>query len=208
MKIMIKYLLVFITLTIGSQVQADDSQFAQLFLPKGVSMMVPKNWWVLTENSNESIATMAEASLHLAGIEIPPNKETVLFRANTKPGTSYAAVSVTATDAEFTSEDLSAASKEELNELTISIKESMLKVLAQSNQIFQSFDPLEVVEINGHTALKMSFCRTGLKGDVKVVLLRIPIKDKEIAVHTSYWVSGEGLLKPVTDYMRTTIKIN
>lgn len=196
-----------LSVIVASHVQADESKFAQLYLPLGVQIKVPKDWWVLDKDTNSSIDTMAEASLHLAGLEIAPNKETVLFRANTKNGTPYAAVSITAADAEFSSEDLIAATDESLKEATVMMKDTMSKVLAQSNFKLVSFEPLEVIKINGHPAMKMTYRRTGTNGDTIVVLLRLPVEGKEIALHTSYWASSEGLLKPVTDYIRTTIEI-
>lgn len=79
---------------------AQESRFVTLQLPLKVTVKVPANWRPLTGDERANIETSSEAALDLAHIAIPRGKRVNLFRANSTPPTTYAAIAITIADAD------------------------------------------------------------------------------------------------------------
>ena len=144
-----RYIFIIAAILGGAILHAEESKFAQLSLPHGVQIKVPKNWWILSGDLNTSIETAGEAALKLSGLEIPLHKETLLFRANSMPRTTYAGISVTASDAEFTSDELGETTPQEIQEATPIMKEVMAKMIAPGGFVLETFEPIELIKVDG-----------------------------------------------------------
>lgn len=187
--------------------QSQETHFATLSLPYGVTVEVPKNWWIISGDLNTSIETAGEAAISLAGFDVPRGKKTTLFRANSMPRTTYAGIAINASDADIAAEDIRGASATDLAELTPTIKEMMERSLAQGGLSVIEFYPIEKRDIDGQPALFISYKRTGPHGPVIVRMTRLVFDNREISVNLSYRESEGTLWTPIVGYIEKSLKI-
>lgn len=204
---MIRCLLLLALLFTTPAVLADETNYAQLSLPHGVRVKVPKNWWIVGKDMNATIATVQEATLEMSGVDIPKFKQTLLFRASSMPKTTYASISVTATDPDMTSDDLAQVTPEILREIDPISRDAIRKMLKAGGYELESFEPIKVVKMNGLLAMEMNYQRSGPKGPVMVRTLNLPVGDKSIVFTLSYRKAEAGLWKVTTEYMKSSIEI-
>jgi hypothetical protein len=56
--------------------------FVNLSFHQGISVAVPRNWYILDENLRANLRTSAEATVKIAGLMYPPGIESTLVAAN------------------------------------------------------------------------------------------------------------------------------
>ena len=190
-----------------SLLPARGSNFAKLKLPLGVSVEVPKNWRLLDGDINTTIETAAEAAMNLAGIELPRGKKVNLFRANSMPATTYAALAINATDSEINPDELKNASESEIRELSLMMSEMMQKSLSAQNLKVIEFYGVRREYVGKHPALVTEYKRTGPQGPVIVQMTRLFLGEKEISLNLSYRESEAQLWKPVIGYIRKSLTV-
>lgn len=188
--------------------QAIESKFSQVILPHGVSVKIPKTWWLIGGDLNAALETFSETMIDLSGLDIPNFKETTLIRANSMPRTTYASISVTASDAEFKAEELRVLTKEELRIAGLEMRKMMNTLLKQGGDKIESFDPLTVVELDNVYGLDLNYQRSGPKGSVVVKATRYIVGDKEINITTSYRKKESTIWKPIILTIHNSININ
>jgi hypothetical protein len=186
---------------------AAQSRFVRVQLPLGASVEVPQNWWLLSGDINTTIEAAGEAAVKLAGIDVAPGKKVNLFRANSMPRTTYAAIAVNATDTEFPPEVIRDATKVELKELEEAMAEMMKKTIAVQNLQFLGSLSFERKLISGHVSTVWRYRRSGPNGPVTVVMHRLYVRKKEISFNLSYREAEAALWKPVTEYMSQSIRV-
>lgn len=138
-----------------------NSKFTKLNLPLGVSVEVPKNWWILGDEINSTIETSAEAALNLANIELPVGKKVNLFRANSVPRTTYAAIAINASDLEIAPTVLRNASQQDIREFKPMMKDTMRESLSAGNLELLDFYDLRREFVGNHPALVIEYKRSG-----------------------------------------------
>lgn len=196
-----------ILLFLGNLCYAQDSKFAKLSLPLGVTVEVPKNWWLLSGDYNSTIETASEAIMNLAGYPLPAGKKVNLFRANSMPRTTYAAIAINASDSELSAAELTASSDAEIAKLTPILKEGMQRSLAVQNLKLLEYEPVRKVVIDGHPALSISYRRSGLQGPVRAKQMRLFVAKKEISLNLSYRESEEATWKPIVGYIEKSFRV-
>jgi len=184
-----------------------DSNFRKLKLPLGVSLEAPKNWWVLDEHYNATIETAVEAGLNLAGVDLPAGKTVTVFRANSMPKTTYAAISVEVADSELDETALRNASSKELEEIADEIKKTLPTWLAINNFELIEFSGVRREFVNKYPALVIEYKRSGIRGPVVVLMTWFHLKDKQVRLNLSYRESEERLWKPIIEYVRQSLSV-
>ena len=183
-----------------------DSRFARLKLPLGVSVEVPKNWWLLSGDINTNIETMSQAAMNLSGIELPKGKKVNLLRANSMPKTTYATIAINATDSEMNPNDLKNASEKEISKFAPTAKE-MQEALSSLNMHMLDFFRVRREFVAKHRALVIEYKRSGPQGPVIVQMTRLFMGAKEISLNLSYRESEGQLWKPIVQYIRKSLTI-
>jgi hypothetical protein len=176
-------------------------------LPLGVSLEAPKNWWVLDEHYNATIETAVEAGLNLAGVDLPAGKTVTVFRANSMPKTTYAAISVEVADSELDETALRNASSKELEEIADEIKKTLPTWLAINNFELIEFSGVRREFVNKYPALVIEYKRSGIRGPVVVLMTWFHLKDKQVRLNLSYRESEERLWKPIIEYVRQSLSV-
>lgn len=193
-------------LLIHASAFADDSRFLTLSLPYDIRVDVPRNWWVITGDLNKSLEAAGEAGANLAGYSIPAGTRVNLFRANSMPRSTFAGISITASDAELTRDELREATPDDLAQATASVKTMMTEVLEMNGRHLIEFDPIKVVEVDGHYGLLISYKKSGSQGPVIVRMTRLVVAEKEISFDLSYRESEKALWKPVVAYVEKSLR--
>jgi hypothetical protein len=199
----IVFLAYFSALSLFSQ----ESNFAEVKLPLGISMEVPKNWWVISGDLDATIEASGEAMIDLSGIDVGGVQEISFFKANSMPRTTYASISVRCTNAEFTQDEMRGITDEEIAEATPVIRDSTEAVLKQGSQKINEFYPIKMVEIDGNPGMELRYNRTGNKGNVIVLQTRVVTETKEVSFILSYRENEKALWDPIIRYIYKSIRI-
>jgi hypothetical protein len=193
---------------LSSAVADDISNFANVKLPRGIELQLPKGWWLLGADYERAIQTSIEAAMDLSGIGLPDGQETNLISANSMPRSTYAAVRVNSTIPPSITPSqvasLTAADIRELQTVTLQISQKLL--LLQGNQLIEFFG-MRIDKISGHPAIVTEYRRTGQKGPVFVQINQIYTSSQEISINLSYRESEVALWKPVVGKIRQSIVI-
>jgi hypothetical protein len=189
------------------QRSSSDSNFAKLKLPLGVSVEVPKNWWIFDSDSNSTIETFAEATMNLSGIEIPKGKQITLFRANSMPRTTYAGIAIKLRESELDARILKNVSIEEINQFSSDIKQMTQEALSAADLELIEFYGMRREFVGSHPALVIEYKRSGQKGAVIVQITRLFLRGKEIVLDLSYRESEAKIWKPIVLYIRKSLTV-
>lgn len=190
-----------------SQQEQSNSKFAKLKLPLGVSVEVPKNWWIFDSDSNSTIETAAEAAMNLSGIEIPKGKQITLFRANSTPRTTYAGIAIKLRESELDPRILKNASIAEISQLSPDLKQMTQETLSAVDLELLEFYGVRREFIGSHPALVIEYKRSGQKGAVIVQTTRLFLRGKEIVLDLSYRESEGKIWKPIVLYIRKSLTV-
>jgi hypothetical protein len=177
-----------------------------LKLPFGVSVEVPKNWWIIDSDTNSTIETAAEAAMNLSGITLTNAKEVTLFRANSKPKTTYAALAIKLRKSALNAAMLKSSSHEEIEELAPEMKQITEEALSTVGLKLIEFYGMRREFVGRHPALVIEYKRSGQQGAVVVQTTRLFIEETEILFDLSYRESEGPMWKPIVRYIRTSVK--
>jgi hypothetical protein len=187
---------------------ASESNFAVVNLPRGISLEVPKGWWLIGEDLNRVIETSVEAALDLSGIGVKNKDDVVLIAANSRPTLTYAAVRVTSTiPPTFTPEEVRDVSTKELKELETETIKQMEKLLPMQGNKLIEFIGYRKDSIGGYPALVAEYRRTGPKGSVFVQINQVATPTQTVTINLSYRESEAALWSAVIAKMRISIAI-
>lgn len=185
----------------------ENTNFKKLHLPHGVELEVPRNWRIIGGDDNTNIETAGEAALNLSGVQIPPDKKVNLFRANSMPETTYAAIAINLSGADFTTQDIRSATAKDLEELTEMMRQVMQQVLARGGGSLIDFYPIQKREINSNYALVIRYKRSGREGPVFVSMTRLIVGKKEVSINLSYRESEQVLWRPIVEYIEKSYTV-
>jgi hypothetical protein len=200
------YTLILVSVLLFSKAGA-QSQFTRFELPLQVSVEVPQNWWLLSKDWNTTIQAAGQAAAKLAGLELPVGKKVNLLRANSMPLSTYATIAVNATDSDISPDELSAASRSDLQEMEELIAAQLKASLAPANIQLLEFLGLERRIVSGHVAIVFAYRRSDPKGPVTVSMTRLYLGSKEISFNLSFRDAEGVLWKPIIEYMKQSISV-
>jgi hypothetical protein len=193
---------------LSSAVADNISNFANVKLPRGIELQLPKGWWLLGADYERAIQTSIEAAMDLSGIGLPDEQETNLISANSMPRSTYAAVRVDSTiPPSLTPSQVASITAADIRELQTVMLQNFQKLLPlQGNQLIEFFGT-RIDKISGHPAIVTEYRRTGPKGPVFVQINKIFTSSQEISINLSYRESEVALWKPVVGKIRQSIVI-
>lgn len=184
------------------------SNFAPVTLPRGIEILIPKGWWLLSADHNRSIQTSVEAAIDLSGLELPEGQETNLIAVNSMPRTTYAAARIDSTiPSSVEPSELALVTPAEIRALQAEMHQGLEKLLPlQGNRLLEFLD-LRIERISGHPAIVTEYRRTGPKGPVFVQINQVFTRSQEIRINLSYRESEVALWKPVVGKIRQSVVI-
>jgi len=186
--------------------QKNDVSYTEIELPNQMSISIPSNWWIIGKDLNTTINARAEAVLRLSDISMPEGKKTTIIRTNSMPRSTYASVSVQATDLSITPQEYNDISSSELQELNIFCNENIKKALTADGLSLLEPSKTTKEDINGLPCLTTKYRKEGMKGAVNVELISLYLKDKQFDITLAYRESESIFWQPIVRYIRSTIK--
>ncbi|MBT6048897.1 MAG: hypothetical protein HOG49_19035 [Candidatus Scalindua sp.] len=203
-------LLVFVVIALFSftSVNASDN-FVKISLPKGVSIELPKDWIVLSEDQRITIDTIAESGLDLAGIE--HENLDMPFSANYyKNGKTVGIIQIRYyPNLDLTQNDSRQATLRDINELNTTLKENAVKSLPAIGMSVLSWTGTKKTIINGITAFVTEYHRKGIKGSgaFRVRLIRVYAVDRSFTLIVSYDEEESLPLEIITDRIICSLRL-
>lgn len=193
--------------SIGAARAADSVEpqmaFVRKELPHGVSLEMPRNWRVFSENLRTTLRAAAESQ----GVEMPPAYIALAANCYDDVGKTLVIFNVQyQTHMDLVQEDVRAATAAEVEDL-----DKMVQQEAANNP------QLKVMEwrgtkrrtINGIEALVTEYTRKtmeGGSGDFCVRIVRVFRKERSYSVTISYRLDAERLMRPICDRVIASLR--
>jgi len=199
-----------VLLCTASMVAEAAENFATVTLPKGVSIDLPKNWVVLSNNQRITLDTSVEAGLDLSGIEQETSE--LPFAANyyDDRGNTIAILNVRYyPDIDLSQADARSATSSDVQELDATIKENLLKGMEALGMSIKSWSGTTKADINGITTFITEYHRASLQlsGDFRVKSIRVFAEDRSVTLTVSYLDSMAMVLRPITDRIIASLRL-
>jgi len=191
-------------------VASATDNFVRVKLPKGVSIEIPKNWVVLSDNQRITLDSFVESGLDLSGIE--QERSGLPFAANyyDDKGNTLGILNVRYyPQLELTQADAQAANAQDVRELDAALKENMIPSLKAFNVTVTSWVGTQKSIINGITVFITEYQRKSLNGsgEFRVRLVRVLAADKSFTLTVSYHEAASLFLKPITDRIISSLNL-
>lgn len=185
-----------------------SSNFKRVNLPRGVSLDVPKGWWVLDDEFTQMLHTSTEAVLDLSGMPLNEGTEVDLLRANSMPRSTYASVAVTSTvPPSGQPDELRAIRSDELSELARYLSAVMQDGFSKQGWQLLDAVSVRVRSVSGCPALITDYRRTGVNGPVSGQVIQVMTEQQEVKIVLSYRDSEAAIWGPVIEKIRRSISV-
>lgn len=189
---------------------AGDSNYQRLFLKEGISIEVPRHWFVHSNAEKKNFAAAGEAALNSAGNDYDTvENSSRLLAVSSMPIPTGAKIRITVVrPLRFTTSDLRNATakdiKESQTELATELSQSMKAI---GGKLLDLKMP-RIETVNGQTALLIEYRRTDLRtpSPWTVRRYRIPVGDKLIDFTISFRESDAIIYKPILDHTMQSLR--
>jgi len=187
--------------------EAEPSHFKVVKLPQGITMELPKSWWLIGKDLNEVMETTAQAALDLSGIEILPGTNTQLITANSMPRTTYASARVTfSTPPIGTPEEVAGLSPSDLKEMGEQTHNLMKRLANKEGNEILEFYGCTLVTVGGSPAILNRYRRTGPHGNVLVWAYQIARPVGTVNLTMAYREAEAALWKLILERIEKSVK--
>jgi hypothetical protein len=200
-----------VALLFGASTVAEAAEnFARVTLPQGVSIDLPINSVVLSNNQRITLDTAVEAGLDLSGVQ--QETSDLPFAANyyDDRGNVSAILNIRYySDLNLSQADARSASDQDIQELDAAIKENLLQGMEALGMSITSWDGTSKAAINGIATFVTEYSRASLRspGDFRVKLVRVFAEDRSFTLTASYLDSAAIMLRPITDRIIASLRL-
>ena len=199
-RICISAMIAMTMLAVHTMAFATDN-FVKVSLPKGVSIELPKNWVVKSDNQRITLDSAVESGLDSFGIEQEGSELSFAANYYDDKGNKQGILNVRYYPLlELTQADARSVSAQEVSELDAALKESMIPPMKKFGMVITSWAGTQKITINGITVFLTEYRRSSVDGigEFRVRLARVLDANKSFTLTVSYHESSV-LLKPITD---------
>jgi hypothetical protein len=203
-------LLVAVAFIPASATAAATQNFVTVTLPKGVSIELPRNWVVLSNNQQITLDTSVESRLDLSGINKLPSE--LAFAANLYDdrGRTLAILNIRYyPELGLSQADARRVTSQDLKELDSELKQNITKAVQSLGMSITSWNGTTKAEINGITVFVTEYRRASFRGsgNFRVRLVRVFAGNESFTLTVSYLESASMLLQPITDRIIRSMKL-
>lgn len=186
------------------------SNFARVLLPEGVSIELPRNWIVLSNNQKFTLDTAVEAALDFRTIVSPTSS--LPFAANYYDDSGRVAAMVNIRyypELDISQTDAAEATAADLRELDVALKQSLTQGVDAIGSTITHWMGTEKVTISGIVAFQTEYLRRSLRSsdNFRVRLVRVFAGPRSFTLTVSYVASDIGLLEKITDHIIASLRI-
>jgi|ERR1035438_7173632 hypothetical protein len=188
-----------------------DTYFVKVKLVSGISLDLPRNWWLIQGELNKTIETSGQAVLDLSGIDLGGRTNINLIAANCQPKSMYASVRLDLCRPPFIpAEEAWKFGTNDLEEMGADVKKELMQTLPKQGVALKDYISTTKEEIAGFPALVCHYRRTENaegKDTVMVWIIQICAPDRTYRLNLAYRESEAGIWKPVLERIKTSIVI-
>lgn len=192
-------------LTASGHLRAQSSgsaTFVTVALPHDVSVEVPRNWVILSNNQRVTLDASVQSRLDLSGASVNPSE--LPFGANLydDAGNTIGILNVRYYPSiDISQADAQAANAADVRELDAALEQQSRRGLASSGVSISSWSGTTRQDINGIAAFVSEYRRPSmaLQGDFRVRLVRVFASERSFTLTVSYWEPQARLLEPIAD---------
>ena len=199
----------YIIITSGATAEPDpNSNFCNVKLSHGVSLDLPKKWWVLGKEWNALLDTFSEARLDLTGLaaSTPKASKLTLLAIRSMPESTYADIRIDYLNDNSTPESITKMTADELERLDSRSREGMAKILGVDNLIM--WGGTKITAIDGAPATVTQYIRHGQNGPVLVWIYLIGLPKNSLVIAVSYRSSEAVIWKTIVDKVLGSVRID
>ena len=187
-----------------------ETNFIKIKLPEEVTIDLPKNWVLISNNKRITLDTWVESTFDLN--QLPSIDSALPFAANYyADGVTvgiinaryYPAMDVTQRDAQL-------ASANDVRELDQELKKSMISSMNKIGMTVTSWEGTQKRTINGIAAFVTEYHRESLKGSgvFRVRLVRVLAGKRSFTLTVSYLESQNMFLENITDKIISSLEMS
>jgi len=188
-----------------------DTHFVNVKLATGMTLDLPRNWWMVQGELNKTVETSAQAVLDLSGIKLGERTDINLIAANCLPKSMYASVRVNVRRPALASPDEARKfSAADLAEMGAEMKKMLAQTLPKQGFELRDYISTTREEIAGFPAIVSHSRRTdGAEGKqtALVWVTQIFAHGRTYRLNLAYRESEAGFWMPVIERIKASIKI-
>ncbi len=185
------------------------NNYISVRLPKGVTVELPKNWVVLSNNQRITLDSWVQAKAEVRGIS--NNSSELAFAAN-----YYDERNITAgifniryyPNLDINQSDAKAAGATDIKELDTTIRQNIIPGIEAAGGRVLAWLGTTKLSINGSTTFITEYRRSSPHGDIfRARLVRFFNGNKSFTITISYREDQEFFLRPICDKIISSIKL-
>lgn len=186
------------------------TNFVTIKLPKSVSVDLPKNWVLISNNQRIKLDTWVESTLDLNKL---PNVDSNLpFAANYYIGGTTAGI-INARyypKMEITQNDAKTVTSADIRDIDQEIRKIIISSMGKYGMTVTSWEGTEKRTINGITAFVTEYHRKSLRGSgiFRVRLVRVLAGSRSFTLTVSYLESQALFLRNITDRIISSLTMS
>ena len=185
------------------------NNFVQIKLPKGVSIELPKNWVVISNDQRIILSTILKSKLDLAGTDQKGLR--IPFAANYYKNEKPVGIIniLYYPNLDLTQNNASQTGIQDTKELDSTLKKMILKGVKAAGSSVMSWEGTKKSTINEITVFVTEYHRKTLPdtGIFRVRLVRVFAGNRSFTLTVSYNEDEAFLLKPITDRIISSLKL-
>ncbi|MFI3189268.1 hypothetical protein BCS42_14210 [Crenothrix sp. D3] len=204
------YSLLMFFILFTTSVFAQDTSFHRVELAYGISLDIPSNWVVLSQDSKKNIAVAGEAMLSNAGIEGSSGQKERLLAVNAQPESNNNAtirVSVTMPP-DYTQADIAIATPKDLEAIGFEMQKLFKTIEVSGGIKIIEMQPVHIEKFNNFLSLVMPYVRAGVNDSVpwQVTQYKIPVSNRLIEITFSYKQTDALVLNPILERVKSSVQ--
>lgn len=188
-----------------------ESNFKVIRLPKGVSIKLPSNWKILSDNKRITIDSVAESMHDLSGIVKEDSEFPFAANCFNDNGRTIGMVNVRYYPVlDIEQSDAQQANDDEVNYIDSVVKDETSSGAKISGMTVTSWEGTQKKEINGITVFLTEYHRLSRKGTgtFRVRLVRVFYGDRSFTLTVSYLEATSHLMGPISDKIVQSLQIS
>ena len=187
-----------------------SNNFIRVQLPKDVSIELPRNWIVLSNNQRFTLDTAVETFLDLTSVA--PLHSIFSFAANYYDDSGRVAAITNIRyypDIDLSQNDSRAATASDLQELDAALEGSLLQGMSASGMKIIEWEGTKKVSIGSLIAFQSEYYRQSVQSSdiFRVRLVRVFANERSFTLTVSYLVSDILILEKITDHIIASLRM-
>jgi hypothetical protein len=182
------------------------AEFKKIDLPYGICVEIPKHWMIIDQASRSNLEAAGSSIAKNSGLDLN-NKRQNLLAVNSVPSPTGAMIRVTVSPPEFTQEELSQLTPEDLKNLGPVIEDMFKQAEKAGGPKVVKFYPLKIEKFNDLYSILLNYDREEITSNSiwNVTQYKIPQSNKLIEITLSKRQSDSPIWRPILERVKNSV---